>query len=364
MLSSYVICSHIVSLLFFLMSCQLYSSRWVSSSLDTETGYMYAPGVLGSEIQMGRYCPRFIGSTGEVITCSKGIEVIKMPALGCNFTEINLKKINKVSHRDVFFIPAKRIFTNVLLIPHCVTWYAASYLSNFLFGFTIERPKGRAIKESLSMYWADPTKINLAQDKDLAAFKQMYNDFLVSLNKKDTPEKSVVLYGTSRGAATIFNFTALHHPKHVDALVCEGLFDSIEHVKDTCSFYVRWIGLILYRICQFDRQGVAPIQLVERMPRTMPILLITSRNDSTVPSECTINMYNQLRATGHDKVHILIVQKASHISYPHGNEKKECKLYENVVHAFYKKYGLPYIPEYADKGEEYFMAMTQPKVCS
>lgn len=353
--------------LFLLMSCQLNTNQWIDTIPGTLTGFVYAPGMLGSEILMGRYCPKFVASTGELITCSKGIEVIRMPARSCNFTEITLKKTKKAArkarrhNRSVQKKSAKRVFINLLMIPVHMTSYLLSYLYNVAFGLNIERSKEYKSEESLSRYCADPTKLCLAQEKDLAIFKQAYDDFVVTLGEENH-KKSIVLYGKSRGAATVFNFTALEHPKEVNAIVCEGLFDSIEHVKVAApSRLVRWISSILHKISHFDHKGVVPIKLVEQIPKDMPVLLITSHNDAIVPYACTMNVYNQLRMTGHNKVHILVLKKASHTSYSHG-DKQETKLYENIVHAYYKKYGLPHIAEYAHEGEEYFNTMTQPEV--
>src|SRR5437870_2380965 len=56
------------------------TATWIDQDEKTLCSYVYAPGVLASEILMGRYCPCFIASTGEEVTCTKGIEVIRMPA--------------------------------------------------------------------------------------------------------------------------------------------------------------------------------------------------------------------------------------------------------------------------------------------
>lgn len=349
-----------------LVSSPFYAERWVDPVSDSLTSYIYAPGTLGSEILMGLYCPKFIASTGEMITCSKGVEVIRVPARSCNFTEISLKKTKKAIKKARRTERAKKrepkkILIDLLMTPFRVMWYTASYISNIVFGLKIEKSKDKS-GESLSRYWANPTKVSLAQEKDLAILKQTYNEFLAFLHKQDSRKKSVVLYGTSRGSAVIFNYTALEHPQEVKAVVCEGLFDSIEHVNTaTRSSLVRWLTSMLPTVSQFNHQGIVPIKLIGQIPKDMPILLITSRNDMTVPCECTINIYNQLRDTGHDHVHILILQKAYHRFYAGCKEERE--LYKETVHAFYKRYGLPYIAEYADKGEEYFMAMTQPKIC-
>ena len=337
---------------------------WSDQGPHTVTSYVYAPGVLVSEILVARYCPYFKASTGEIVTCSKGIEVLRLPATSCNLSEITIKQVDakerKIKKKQAQKERTRRqSFVSLLLTPFRVFWYSASYMANWVLGFSLSTPKGTRLKESLSMYWADPTKVNLAQEKDLALFKQVYDKHLAELQDVDGKAQSIVLYGTSRGSATVFNFCALYRPSEVKALVCEGLFDSIEHIfTETKSVRVRGMIKLLPKVTEFKHDGILPIKVAQEIPRDMPVLLITSLKDKVVPHACTMNVYRTLRETGHTNVHILVCKKASHIGYPWCSEKK---LYESVVHAFYKKYGLPHIPEYADAGYDYFMSSTQPE---
>ena len=341
--------------------------EWVNPTPEICTSYMYAPGVLGSEILMGRYCPSFVASTGETITCSKGIEVIRTPATGTNMTEISIKKLSRKEIKEQRKLrkksTPKQSFFNLLLTPFRAFWYTASYLSNHIMGFTISRPKDakkRTKHESLSMYWADPRKVNLAQDADLKLFKNAYEQHLEQRILEGCTHNNIILYGASRGSATVFNFNALEHPQEVRAVICEGLFDSIEHIAETTnSGRVRMLIKLLPKVTDFKHNGILPINLIDRMPKDVPILLITSHNDSIVPYECTMNIYNGLRTAGHTKAHILVLDKATHAWYPYCS-KKERTLYQAIVHAFYKHYGLPYIAEFADNGAEWFATKTQP----
>ncbi|HSW73976.1 MAG TPA: prolyl oligopeptidase family serine peptidase [Candidatus Limnocylindria bacterium] len=340
-------------------------TTWVNPQPTTLGSYVYAPAVLASEILMGRYCPKFIASTGECITCSKGIEVLRLPATSGNLAEIKLKpdakyvrtckRTHKKRKRGSFFI-------SLLTAPFRALWYTASYLSNFVLGFSVKKcPTPH--EESLSSYCIDPTKVNLAQEEDLRLFKGIYDKHL-HLVKQQHPDQqhALVLYGTSRGSATVFNFCALEKPKEVRAVVCEGLFDSIDHIYQvTKSAKTRFMIRVLYKISQFKKDGILPIKVAEDMPLDMPVLLITSRKDITVPWQCTMAVYNKLRETGHNNVHILVLKKAGHAWYPYC-KKNERALYQNVVHAFYKKYNLPYIAEYAEDGWDYFTTQTQPDV--
>ncbi len=341
------------------------SKEWVNPTPAILTSYLYAPGVLSSEILMGRYCPHFVASTGETVTCSRGIEVIRLPASSANLSEIMLKPLKKKKYHlsttdNEQPAPANSFLMNMLLVPFKVMWYTASSVGHYIFGFKIkkaEKPNGHTIRR----YWADPAKVNLAQEQDLALFKQVYDQHLSMIAAHQKPgNHRLVLYGTSRGSATVFNFNALEHPDNVAAVICEGLFDSISHVYEaTRSSWIKFLITLLPKVSNFKQEGILPIKLIDKVPFNTPILLITSLKDTTVPWQCTMNIYRQLRKKGHQNVHILILKKAGHTWYPQCS-KQERALYQNVVHAFYKQYDLPYIAEFAQQGREYFELHTQP----
>src|SRR5690606_37491461 len=59
---------------------------------ENQASYLYAPGLTGSEILMGRYCPSFTAATGEKVTWKKGGHVIGQPHTCVQFADANLKK--------------------------------------------------------------------------------------------------------------------------------------------------------------------------------------------------------------------------------------------------------------------------------
>ena len=80
------------------------------------------------------------------------------------------------------------------------------------------------------MYSADPRKVNLAQAADLKLFKNAYENTLSKGSYEGCTHNNIILYGTSEDRPQCLNFNALEHPHNVRAVICEGLFDSIEHV--------------------------------------------------------------------------------------------------------------------------------------
>ena len=75
---------------------------------DNHASYIYAPGMMGTEILMGRYCPNYVASTGEKISWKSGGHVIGHPHTGVIFAEIDLRKPN-----DFTLNPLRAIINNL-----------------------------------------------------------------------------------------------------------------------------------------------------------------------------------------------------------------------------------------------------------
>lgn len=339
----------------FTATTTLSAQPWQEGSLYATSSFIFAPGVLASEASMAMYCPSFIASTGERIECIEGIEVIKKPFTSSNFAEIHLQ-------------PAKGMFTtdHVSSLSHKLAWspvmllgYAGSRLLHRLYGIRVHTTSEKG-DHSVRMYWINPRLINIGQEGDIKLLRDAYEKHQGCLPAPSTPENhAVILYGVSRGSATIINLMTHHNPANAKALVLEGLFDTMDSVSEHSPSMVAQAKIKLLALTNFNREGVVPAQYLEKLPRSLPILLITSRNDTTVPCQCTINIYLQLRAFGHEKVHLVILDSATHPRYSCSNRADKNR-YQNTVHAFYRTYGLPYIKEYADLGQYYFEENSQP----
>jgi hypothetical protein len=161
-----------------------------------------------------------------------------------------------------------------------------------------------------------------------------------------------------RGSATIINFVALHQPQSIGALVLESPFDLVDNVINHIleRFCLRWIPFskkIAYKIAKknfplLNMNGVFPIYVVNKIPRTIPIIIIHSRRDKTIPINSSRNLYKELLVAGHTHVYILELASGQHGKLIEGLEGE---LYNNVVHAFYKKYNLPHNAAWAQSGE-------------
>ena len=156
--------------------------------------------------------------------------------------------------------------------------------------------------------------------------------------------KEIDLFGVSRGAATIANFTGLFHNDNIKSVILESPFDDMQQVLD-------WKTPLLRFLSHHDPSGIQPIKSADSTNKELPILIVCSKEDTVIPASSSIAYYKALRKINHDKVHILIVNKGEHAHISFG---KDGELTRNVIHAFKRKYARPHNPEWANAGEAYF----------
>lgn len=204
--------------------------------------------------------------------------------------------------------------------------------------------------------------LSFGQAPDVKAFAQAYEKVT-----QQFPDHQYVLMGMSRGASVILSYMALHQPKNVKALVLESPFDTVPAVLDAAADHVP--DLIKYQTTRtlaadiirtmarkHDPSAAQPIDLVEKIPTDIPVLLISSQEDKLVPAQLTANIYQKLKDTGHTHTYLLRLSKGKHSQLLNSADGLK---YAQVVHAFYKKYGIPYDPVLAEQGEEFMSSCRQ-----
>lgn len=335
----------------------LHDSTPVSSEFFDTTvandpiSYIYAPGIFGTEMLMARYCPSFVASTGEKITCRSGGYVINEPHTAVVFPEIDLRK------PDYFTLNPFTWISNSIrrdLYP------LLSRLFQDAFDFTVEDNPDS--KLSVVNYGFNMTKANGGQGKDIQALRTT-----IKRQSKQYPNHRFVLYGDSRGADTIFSYLAEDNPSDIAAAILEGMVDEIRHQIKHFLYHDkdprterRLHDLNAWLVWSYKKNGICPRQTVEKITDNVPLLLVISLKDGLVPAQGVFYMYKRLLERGHTKVHVLILQKAPHPCYMIHNDLDRT-LYETVVHAFYKHYNLPHNSAKAAQGHQAFLA-TQPSL--
>lgn len=314
---------------------ELYSANFINSN-DQNYSYIFAPGLTSTEMQLAKYLPHFKASTGEIISSKSGIHTINMPIDICKFAEINFKPLKHKEKLSIFS-------------PERYIYYFFNNYSSGKFRVNIKKQSRLKLAKTLTSYTILISKINIGQRNDIRCLEKTYSDHILKY-----PDSNVIIYGASRGAAAVFNFIAKRKPKRVRAVVLEGIFDSVHNLlKKKIGCFHGVIEKLLTLTTSYKKDGEAPINNANKIPKDLPILLITSRADDGVPLSCTLNLYRALKANQHKNVYILVLSRSCHVGYICDDEDDK-KIYEAVVHAFYKHFNLPHDKYLAKKGSAKF----------
>lgn len=205
--------------------------------------------------------------------------------------------------------------------------------------------------------------VNLGQNRDIERLSYACDRTLEATNCD-----GVVLAGISRGSATILNYAALNTTVPIKAIIAESPFDSLKNIVKHLlkRFHVAWvpfskkIGMKLAdaHFPELDVYGLFPIDTVANIDKNIPILLIYSPKDKVIPLISSLILYVALREAGHEHVYLLELSSGDHGKLMLSSEASK---YQNVVHAFYKKYNLPYNAKCALQGEA-LLEQCQPSI--
>ncbi len=313
--------------------------------------YIYAPGLMSTEVLMGRYCPKYTASTGEKISARKGGQVIGHPHTGVVFPDVDLRK------PTCFTLNPFTAFMNGVrqdLFPLVEHFFLEKIGIS-----VIDNPKSNLSVINFTPKFA---AANIGQIKDIKALHKHYKKHI-----KDYPQTDIVLYGDSRGAATVFNFIAQYKPERVKAAVIEGIFDTVPHCikhflydNKSPEAEERLHQILSFSMSRYRKNGINPRKSSETIKDDIPLLFVTSLKDGLVPPQSTIGLYKRLKERGHKKIHLLVLKKSLHPIYMI-DDPEDQKVYESVVHAFYKHYGLTHNCDKAAVGKKIF-SEAQPTI--
>ena len=198
---------------------------------------------------------------------------------------------------------------------------------------------------------------SMAQDNEIARLKSAYEKTIQTMRDRGVTHYEMVLFGLSRGASSIINFVGLYNPQHIKALVLESPFDSVATIIDSMmqKFKLDWLPhsygeyLMESIFRRYKRDGICPINLVDKINKDMPILIICSKQDQLVPWHSSVSLYRKLCESGYKHVYIYIANHGEHANII---SDKDGQTYQDVVHAFYRTYGLPHDPQLAKNGQK------------
>jgi hypothetical protein len=220
--------------------------------------------------------------------------------------------------------------------------------------------------DATTKFWrVNFTKTDLAQSTEISTIYHHYHTYLMNL-KKQHNNIALLNFGLSRGGSGQICFAGLFNIPHTKIMIIESAFDTMEHVavhmlKKVGLENNKWAikcaeSLISKVFMKYKSDGIKPIDMVKTIRSDMAILFVCVKNDALVPYESTIALYKAAIATNHPHAYILILDQGEHAKILSGPEGY---IYQQVAHAFMKKYGFDHDPSLAEQGAARF-ALCQP----
>jgi len=339
----------IILLIMFSTVLNCMGQQWISpNNRDVKT--IFFQGIFASGYaQAAKYTKKILMfDSGDLITCKNAPDIICDPYIG--------KELDEVVY--------KQSFEDQGLIAQFLSYLRKVYQLGTLIQENVSQAKndtweicfdgsGDKIPTSFSIDWK---KCCFGQKGDVDEHRLKYAQCIQKF-----PDSDIILYGSSRGAATTFNAAAVndYDMNKIKLIVLESCYDSIPLLMQAKnsrlspdSTLSSMLQTLLSLCTGYKKDGFSPIELVDTFPRDVPVVFVTSEKDITVPSSCTQNIAQALVQRGRNLVYLLKLKNSSHPQYTL-EDKEDIKTYLCTMHALYKHLNLPFIHEYAQKGEQH-----------
>ncbi len=165
-------------------------------------------------------------------------------------------------------------------------------------------------------------------------------------------EDQIVLFGCSRGAATILSYLGQHNPNNISAIVLDACPANIpETIRMSLAKaginpkYYNTVFSTIFPNYEIET-ALTPLEAISKIEnKDLPVLLLHSQEDKVVHYSNSLKLYQAFLKAGFSNVHLTVLPQGRH-SFVLQNESSK-NAYLAAVHSFYKKYNLPYNPELA-----------------
>ncbi len=320
-------------LLFF--TCSIGAQEWINpTNQDVRT--IFLQGMMDSQKQCAKFCGEkgMTATTGEHVICPTAKDLIYNPYIGKELDEIILHNEGQYSW-----------YNPLNYIGMLQEWAFAKQRKNYKYIISGTQPG----KPSVATHAIDFFKLNFGQERDIEECSAK-----IDACDKEFPNAQKILWGTSRGAAGWFNAHAHKKYDNVKMLVCEGCFDTVGHtIEKRTPWMLKKLGVhilfhyFLSAVTEYKVNGISPITSAEQFPEDVPLVFITSKADTDVAKECTYALMKKLKERNKNPIHCIKLNDSPHNYYSLGKGEDQNK-YLRCMHRLYKKYKLPYIPQYAE----------------
>lgn len=294
--------------------------------------------------------------------------------IGLIFKSPEFKILYKAQDSYPFFAGGDMRLSNILYIIFfgffCVKTNAVTYLFSHGFADTgrqvrkymreYHTRRGRAKKNNFYLI-DEPVKTFNYPDVLCKPLSNVFKTSLGQENELDVLEstystiddKEIVLIGVSRGASVAATYMGCRQAKKIKAVIIISPFAHVYDVFKTNFFYK-----IFRKISRYTEVGKHPIDWIGKMDLRVPVMFICSKTDRTVPAFSTIRLHKKLVTSGHQHAYLLVLDTGKHAKFM---KSEEAEKIQNIVHAFYKRYGLPCQENFAEKGAQFLDACLATK---
>lgn len=327
----------------------LLEHRW-EGNIDN-TAVIYYQGKDSSQFQATRYLGGrpMVASTGEVAQLKyQGINTI-MPQSLWTYPEIE-----EIDKKPSFSIISRIKF-----------WWKGISLSSSNKNTNPYTPLYPTNEDgSVFAYSINNDKRSLGQATDIVAHKKKYDTLVESHPER----KNIICYGVSRGSATTFSAIANNQYTNVKLCVLEAPPGSIRNlVKEMVPFglgkwlYNSFLSKWLFGNKHETDKGAQAQAYVDKFPLDIPLVVISSKPDSTVPHDNSLKLaqmvaHRRIKETQNGSkcapVYFIQLDASNHDDYFRQDKSPDAARYQNILHAIYKRHNLPHIPDLAKLGEK------------
>jgi hypothetical protein len=181
--------------------------------------------------------------------------------------------------------------------------------------------------------------INVGQDLDIEAMEVSFQGMML----KRKAGSKIVVFSVSRGGAAAVNWLARYPHEEISAMIIEGSPSHINHLAEYATgisyYWYQMVRSVLPFISPFRVDGQNAHDNISKLPKDLPILLVYSKGDRTVPWDCGLFLNEQMNKHRFTKNKLVLLEKPDHDYYVSDN-KEDREIYIDVVREFLSINGL------------------------
>jgi predicted esterase len=181
-----------------------------------------------------------------------------------------------------------------------------------------------------------------------------YGPDIQALKDQIKSDESYILFGFSRGAATVINYLAKHNPDNIKAIVLNAapadFIQSIDALDKVIGYNFAPTRATKEKLFNtvFPAYQIGSIPPKDIIPsitnKNLPIFIAHAKTDKIVPISAAWQLYTAFLQAGFTDVYLCELQSGEHKAYP---KSPDAINFLQGLHSFYKKYNFDYNPEFA-----------------